>query len=127
MMFKDKKRDMSETEKKAKKSVLSDMIKEMSGMMAEPLRSMKKVTVAAKDDAGLKKGLEKAEEILESKKEMMESPCEECGEMHEHSHEMSDESEEESEEQPMEEEQSLEDIEQEIKKLEELKRKKMGM
>jgi len=126
-MFKDKKRDMSETEKKAKKSVLSDMIKEMSGMMAEPLRSMKKVTVAAKDDAGLKKGLEKAEEILESKEEMSDAPCEECGEMHEHSHEMSDESEEESEEQPMEEEQSLEDIEQEIKKLEELKRKKMGM
>lgn len=124
MMFKDKKRDMSETEKKAKKSVLSDMIKEMSGMMAEPLRSMKKVTVAAKDDAGLKKGLEKAEEILESKEEMSDAPCEECGEMHEHSHEMED-SEEESEEQPS--EQSLEEIEAEIKKLEELKRKKMGM
>lgn len=45
-------------------------LKEMAHqMMGEDLKGLKKVTVAAKDDNGLREGLEKAEELLGGKPE----------------------------------------------------------
>lgn len=62
---------MSDEYKGAKKHLLKGLMAEMSGMMAEPLKGMKKVTVASDSEEGLKKGLEKAEEIVEAKSEEM--------------------------------------------------------
>lgn len=68
---KDKKPD--NMEKDAKLSALKNLRNEMSQMMQGNLgEKMNKVTVAAKDKEGLKKGLEKAEEILEEKPDMEE-------------------------------------------------------
>lgn len=54
---------------KEKMSVLEELSSMMGGEMADKLKGMKKVTVAAKDDEGLKAGLEKAEEVLDEKEE----------------------------------------------------------
>lgn len=134
-MFEHKKKNMSEMEKKAKKGVLSDIMKEMSGMMAEPMKGLKKVTVAAKDQEGLEKGLDKAKEMLQGEEEescpecekMLEGSCPECSKSDEE--ESSEEPSEEMSEESMgeEEHQSIEELEKQIKKLEELKRKKLGM
>jgi len=61
-----KDRKMGDAEQKAKSTVLEDLLGQAQASMADGL---KKVTVAAKDDAGLEEGLEKAEEILEAKPE----------------------------------------------------------
>jgi hypothetical protein len=54
--------------KNAKMEVLKELRKMASDMMAEDLKGgMKKVTVAAKDEEGLKEGLEKAEDMLEER------------------------------------------------------------
>lgn len=58
---------------KEKMSVLDELTGMMGGEMADKLKGMKKVTVAAKDSEGLKEGLEKAEEVLEDSEEMEES------------------------------------------------------
>lgn len=99
--FKDKKKDMSKSEKSAKMDVLKGLSKEMGDLMGEKLKGLKKVTVASDSQEGLKHGLEKAEEILESGLPMAEEPSEEM------------ESEEESPESP-------EEI---LAKIEELKKK----
>jgi hypothetical protein len=54
-------------EKEAKMSVVKDLRDAASDDMKESLKSgmMQKVTVAAPDKEGLKKGLEKAEDVLE--------------------------------------------------------------
>lgn len=74
-----KKSDMSPEEKDAKKSVLGDLVKEMNGMVANSIKGLKKVTVAAKDNEGLKEGLEKAEDMVEKKDDVMsEKSCPMC-------------------------------------------------
>lgn len=77
---------MSPIEKDAKVRAVEAMRKFASDEMAGPLKGLKKVSVAASDDEGLKKGLEKAEEIVEgglpSEKEMMDE--EETSEMDEY-------------------------------------------
>jgi len=55
---------------KEKMSVLDELSSMMGGEMADKLKGMKKVTVAAKDSEGLKAGLEKAEEVIEDSEEM---------------------------------------------------------
>lgn len=59
-----KKKEMSDSEKKAKLSALGEAHKMASDMMKGGLGGLKKVTVAADSKQGLKKGLEKAEDIL---------------------------------------------------------------
>jgi len=59
------KEPMSDMEKKAKMGVLGSLRDEMSGMMSDKLKSLKKVSVASDTKEGLKKGLEKAEEMVE--------------------------------------------------------------
>jgi len=54
--------------KKGKMCALKELSKVASDMMGDDMNSMKKVTVAAKDDKGLMSGLEKAEELLKKKK-----------------------------------------------------------
>lgn len=98
--------DMSPEYKNSKKEMLMQLMKEMDGMMAEPMKNMKKVTVASPDKEGLEEGLDKAKEILSDKNEEMPD--------------MEEESEDENEDM------SLEEIEDQIKKLEELKKNKMG-
>jgi len=48
-----------------KMSALKNLHKMVSDMMGGDLAGMKKVSVMAKDKKGLKKGLDKAEEMLE--------------------------------------------------------------
>lgn len=63
MMF-DKKKGMSPIEKKAKMSVLKDLHGQASDLMKEGLKGVKKVSVMSDSKEGLKKGLEKAEDML---------------------------------------------------------------
>ena len=53
----------------AKKSVLSEIEKMMSGQMGDKLKGLKRVTVASDTAEGLKAGLEKAEDIIEEKED----------------------------------------------------------
>lgn len=59
-------KELDPTYKDAKMSMLQALRDEMNGMMKDDLQghSMKKVEVAASDKAGLKHGLEKAQEII---------------------------------------------------------------
>jgi hypothetical protein len=100
---------------KALRKMALDMIHEGSG--DEEMDSLQKVTVAAKDEAGLKAGLEKAEEVLESlpSKKMKEEDESEEGEEQE-DEEMLAEEDESSEE---------DEIAQLEAKLEALKAKKL--
>lgn len=117
-------KELSEVEGKAKETVLSDL-KDMAGKaMSDKLNGLKKVSVASDSEEGLKKGLDKAKDIVEKMPEVKAEseegdstggslePSEELGESNEEAikkeHEMM----------------SLSEIEEEIKKLQELKRAK---
>ena len=84
---------MSPSHKKAKGSVLSDLMEHLGSMGLEKVKGMKKVSVASDSKEGLKEGLEKAESIVEGEEE---SPEMELGEME--SEDDMEESEEKSEE-----------------------------
>lgn len=59
---------MSPAEAKAKLSTLKELMKDMDDMMMEDMKNakgMSKVSVMADSPEGLKKGLEKAEEVVE--------------------------------------------------------------
>jgi hypothetical protein len=77
MIFnKDKMKKMSESEKKAKMTALKEAHGMASDMLKDKVSGLKKVTVASDSKEGLKKGLEKAEEIIGEN----ESEDEEMGE-----------------------------------------------
>jgi hypothetical protein len=107
----------------AKLSQLGELSKEMRKMMGDNFgKSLKKVTVAADSEEGLKKGLSKAQEIMAKKKMMPEM----MPEMEDESEEMEEceacegegcEECEESEEYEDSEEMSPEAIKQKIKEL----------
>lgn len=96
----------------AKKNVVKEIMDMLKGDMAGQMKGLKKVTVASNDEEGLKKGLNKAQEIIGSATEDSE-PSE-------------DELEGETEESPMAEsaESSDEEIAELEKKIAELKAKK---
>jgi hypothetical protein len=98
-------REMSPEEKQAKMGVLQDLKSQMSKHMAD---GIKKVTVASDSPEGLKKGLEKAEDMVEEKLASSEEP------------EMEDSEESEDEEEMI---ASPEEIDAKIQKLMELKKK----
>jgi hypothetical protein len=82
------KKKIDPIEKDAKLSAIKNMRKMAGDMMADDMQNMKKVTVAAPDEASLKKGLEKAKEVVgempemeSSDEEMAESPQEEYDEV----------------------------------------------
>lgn len=86
----EKKKDGKEMDpmyKDAKMSMLKALRDEMSGMMKDDLQghSMKKVSVAAPDKAGLEHGLDKAKEMLGAADHGSEQdePAEEAHEAHE--------------------------------------------
>lgn len=81
-------KEMSDTEMEAKKSVIEHMRDMAAGMMGDNLKSLKKVTVASDSEEGLKKGLEKAEDIIDQK---MDDEGEDEEEMEADSEEMSEE------------------------------------
>lgn len=112
---------LSPEHKEAKKSMLMELMKHMDGMMVEPIKGLKKVTVASQDEEGLKEGLDKAKEMVSDKENAPAVLKPDHSSMDDESEE--DESEEESSE---DEEMSLDDIEEQIKKLEELKKAKSG-
>lgn len=89
---------LSPIDQKASKDVLGDLRKLAQGEMKGKMDSLKKVTVSSDSKQGLKKGLEKAEEILGDEGE----ECSICGSKECTSHEMDEspeyEQEEESEE-----------------------------
>ena len=107
---------LSPADQKASLGVLGELRKLAQDEMKGKMANLKKVTVASDSKEGLKKGLEKAEEVLESK-------CPEC-----EGEECECESEEyESEEAPEAEESeelSEEEIDAKIKELMALKAKK---
>jgi hypothetical protein len=102
---------MMPLEKDAKMQAVKAMRQMASEEMAMPLKNLKKVSVAADSEEGLKEGLEKAEEIVEQgmPKESMSEEYEDSEEMSEDMHEMP-------------EEMSLEEVESKIAKLEALKK-----
>ena len=112
--FKDKKKEMSGSEKSAKMSVLKDLSSEMAGMMGDKLKGLKKVTVASDSKEGLKEGLSKAEDLLEGKLPESSMVSEEDSE------ESEPEMEEASEEMPQSKEELLAEIEELKKKLAEM-------
>jgi hypothetical protein len=59
------KKKIDPIEKEAKLAAVSGMRKMAGDMMADDMKSMKKVTVAAPDTESLKLGLEKAEDVIE--------------------------------------------------------------
>ena len=65
MLEKDSKKD--DKSKEAKMSALKELHEMASKAMEDDMDSMKKVTVASKDDEGLEAGLEKAKEMLKKK------------------------------------------------------------
>lgn len=67
------KKKIDPTEKEAKLAAIKGMRKMAGDMMADDMKSMKKVTVAAPDAEGLKEGLEKAEDVVEQMPGMEES------------------------------------------------------
>lgn len=97
---------LSEPEKEAKMSVLKSLKGSMDEVLADKAHGMKKVSVMSDSAEGLKKGLEKAEDIVEEV-----SPLEAASE------EMEDEESEESEEM------SSDDIDAKIAELMALKEK----
>lgn len=113
---------LSGKEKEIHKGVLRDLMKEMEDVMHGDIspRAMKKVTVMAKDKAGLKEGLEKAEEVMDEmpeaseKEEESEELCPDCGK---NPCECED-AESESEEAPHEEASDLDSLRAKIKELE---------
>lgn len=106
MALKKGKSEMSEDEKSAKSKVLESLMGEMDKMGAGKLQ---KVTVAAKDKAGLEKGLEKAKDLVEGKLSPVDAgSLEEIGE---------NEVESDSEEEKGEEAFSEEDIDKQIAEL----------
>jgi len=56
---------ISADDAKQKMTVLDQLSSMMGGEMADKMKGMKKVSVMAKDDEGLKAGLEKAEEVID--------------------------------------------------------------
>ena len=57
---------LDETQKKAKLSILDEILAAADEAMGDGLKGLKKVTVAAPTAEGLKEGLEKAEEAVEA-------------------------------------------------------------
>lgn len=99
-------KEMPEGHKKAKSSVLEELMDDMSGMGAEKVKGLKKVTVASNSPEGLEAGLSKAKQMIAKKEEP------EMGESEEH--EMGESEEEEAAEH---EEESPEEIEAKIAEL----------
>lgn len=62
-----------EKKMKAKASMAKELSDTLGGDIAEDMKGMSKVTVASDSEQGLKKGLEKAEDVLENKMESEES------------------------------------------------------
>lgn len=56
---------LSGAEKKGKEDTLSSLIDDMMGMDGDKVKGLKKVTIASDTSKGLKKGVEKAEEMLD--------------------------------------------------------------
>jgi len=108
LMAKKKPMKLDEDYKSAKMDTLKSLHEEMTKMMGDDVRGLKKVTVAAPDAKGLKMGLEKAEDMMESKMPEMEEMASE-----------ESEEEEEGEEEAM----SLEEIEEKMAELQKLKEK----
>ena len=76
------KKKIDPIEKEAKLAAVKGMRKMAGDMMADDMKSMKKVTVAAPDQEGLEMGLEKAQDVVEEMPEMEdESPEDEMMEV----------------------------------------------
>ena len=90
--MKKKGKKMSDAEMMAKKNVLSSLRDQAAEAMGDKL---KKVTVAAPSEEGLKKGLDKAKEIVEGKEMLAEASPEDAeldgGDEGEEEHEMKEE------------------------------------
>jgi hypothetical protein len=75
MIFGKDKPKMSDAEKKAKLAALKEANGMATDMLKEGLSGAKKVSVISNSKEGLKKGLEKAEEIVGEQ----DDECEDCG------------------------------------------------
>lgn len=72
------KKKIDPIEKEAKLAAVKGMRKMAGDMMADDMKSMKKVTVAAPDTESLEEGLEKAKEVVGEMPEMEEAPEEDA-------------------------------------------------
>jgi ubiquinone biosynthesis protein UbiJ len=99
----------------AKAAVAKELSDVLGGDLADDIKGLKKVTVASNSEEGLKKGLEKAEDIV-GRKLGMEGDMEESEDEMEESEDERDSEEEESSE---EESDDISEVEDEIAALEE--------
>ena len=105
---------LSKSHAKARSGILQDLAEDMMAMEGDKVKGLKKVTIASDTSKGLKKGVEKAEEMLDE--EMPE------GEEMAEGEEMEEGSEESPEMEVAEnegEEKEVEDLKAEIEKLKE--------
>lgn len=120
------KRKMSPAAQKAKLTALKEAHKMSSDMMKDDLNGLKKVTIASNSPEGLKKGLEKVEEMLEGEeKDCSECPgCPHCtGEQEDEDMEMESESEDEEDMQEASEPMDIDELEAKIQELMKMKSK----
>jgi hypothetical protein len=109
---------LSKSHAKAKSGILQELMDDMMGMEGDKVKGLKKVTVASNSPMGLKKGLEKAEDIVGEMPEGEEMPEDEKMAEEEPSEEMEESPEMEVAEEEGEEE-NVEDLKAEIEKLKE--------
>ena len=122
LMASKKAKQVSGDEQKAKLDVLKDLKKQAMEMMGEKVSGLKKVTIASDSKEGLKKGLEKAEEVVDKSPEEQEA----CPECEGHGCEACESEEHEASESP--EQESSEESEEELdKKIKELMAKKEAL
>lgn len=136
-MMKDKKKEgkLSDNEMNAKKSVLEEIREMASGAMGDKVKGVKQVSVMAKDQSGLEKGLDKAKQLVSGKDESdpeMEGLEEDSHEDLDHDNE-DDESSDHADKvlghdgSPEEASMSSDDIDAQIEKLMKLKAMKKGL
>jgi len=115
---------MSDSEKEAKSGVLSEMKDMASKMMGDKVKGLKKVTVASDSEEGVKKGLEKAKDLLghSMSEESPEMEGSEVAEEESPEHEQEESKEEEMQE--LAQEMDASELDQAIQKLMELKKQK---
>jgi len=65
---------MDDKKKKVMMSTLMDLKKEMSKLMSNDIKGLKKVTVASPTGEGLEAGLDKAKELVDTTEESEEKP-----------------------------------------------------
>ncbi len=126
LIEKKKIRPLDEDEKDAKLGVLGDLRDLAKGSMGDKIKGLKEVKVASDSKEGLRRGLDKAEEIMDQDPEMHDedAPVSKASEEESDEHESEESPEQEMEEHKPFDEMSEEELDQKLQELMELKKRK---